>query len=69
MRPAMLNSLSQAAEAGSALLNLRDSWHTAGKDLSTSTGVSWTPQVRIQLLGSFKRAGLLQGGKVVLFLR
>ena len=35
--PATLNSLSQAAEAGSAVLNFSDSWHTAGKDFSTST--------------------------------
>lgn len=35
--PATLNSLSQVAEAGSAVLSLSDSWHTAGKGFSTST--------------------------------
>ena len=35
--PATLNSLSKAAEAGSVVLSFSDSWHTAGKDFSTST--------------------------------
>jgi len=35
--PAVLNSLLQAAEAGSAVLSLNDRLQTAGEDLSTST--------------------------------
>ena len=43
-----------------------DSWHTAGKDFYCISGA---PKVCVQLLGRFKRAGPLQGGKEVLFLR
>lgn len=35
---------SQAAEAGRSVLSLSDSWHTAGKDLSTSTGSPGHPK-------------------------
>jgi hypothetical protein len=42
--PATLNSLSQAAEAGSAVLSLSDSWYTAGKVFSTSTVSPWHPR-------------------------
>lgn len=50
MRPAMLNSLSKAAEAGRGVLSLTDNLRTTGNVLRIL--MCWVGQVRIKLLGS-----------------